>query len=239
MPPPRCLRPNHHLIERGLRYNQTMTDTFGPVAEDYDRWYDSAEGEAVLTAEIASLRMAAPSIEGRWIEIGVGTGRFAAALGVASGVDPSPSMLIIAARRGIKTVVGTGEHLPCESRSLDGLLMVATLCFAEDAARVLRECYRVLRPRGTLLVGHIPADGPWGQSYLKKAETGHPLYSRAQFTTVNELIRLASMAGFTLQAAASTLFWPPGSTSHHPPRVERGLTPGAGFAALKLAPSAN
>ncbi len=209
-----------------------MPDPFGSVAEEYDSWYDSAEGTAVLAAESACLRLLVPRIEGTWLEVGAGTGRFSAALGVGTGLDPSPSMLAIAARRGIKTLVATGERLPFAERSLDGILMVATLCFVENAPLVLSECVHVLRSFGVLLIGHIPSDGPWGQVYLRKAREGHPLYSRARFTTVAELAQMATAAGLTLQEAASTLFWPPGGTPESPPRIEHGESAKAGFTGL-------
>ena len=217
-----------------IRYNALVTDAFGAVAEPYDRWYESVEGAAVFAAEVACLRVAAPQIKGDWLEIGVGTGRFAVGLGVSMGVDASLPMLTIAARRGVRAIAGNGENLPCPERSLDGILMVATLCFVEDAPRVLHECARVLRPGGALLIGHIPADGPWGQSYLQKAREGHPLYSHARFGTAEELRHSASTAGLTLKGAASTLFWPPGGTPERPPRIARGISAGAGFIGLRF-----
>jgi len=212
----------------------TTAGLFDRVAEDYDRWYDTVEGATVLEAELACLGKAVPRFCGNWLEIGVGTGRFAAALGIAEGIDPSPSMLAIAARRGIATRVGTGENLPYPSGMCSGVLMVAVLCFMKDVPHALGECSRVLRPDGTLLIGHIPADGPWGRDYIRKAAEGHPLYSQARFTTVDDVVGIAASAGFELQAAASGLFQPPGSPPRRPPEVRSGVVPGAGFVALAL-----
>lgn len=211
-----------------------MGTAFGNAAENYDRWYDSPEGARVFEAEAASLRQVCPLIAGDWLEIGVGTGRFAAALGIGEGVDPAPEMLAFAANRGVRTRVGVGENLPYGTHVLDGILMVASLCFVNNPPRVLRECARVLRSDGALLIGHIPSDGPWGRSYVKKAEAGHPLYSHARFTTVKEVLELASAARFALQSAASTLFQPPGEPHIEPARIESGVMPGAGFVALRL-----
>lgn len=207
---------------------------FEDVARDYDRWYDTPEGARVLAEELACLRLVIPEISGRWLEIGVGTGRFASTLGISHGVDPSPSMLSIAASRGIRTQVGVAEDLPCVDHALDGVLMVATLCFVTDVSRVLAECVRVLRPGGTLLIGHIPSDGEWGRQYIRKGSEGHPVYSQARFSTVDELVERATSERFTLVDAASALFWAPGSMDSDSRSIEHRVVPGAGFVALKL-----
>jgi len=47
--------------------------------------------------------------QGLGLEIGVGTGRFAAPLGIKVGVDPSMAMLAYAAERGVLGRQGTIE----------------------------------------------------------------------------------------------------------------------------------
>ena len=207
---------------------------FEDVASDYDRWYETPEGARVLTEELECLRLVVPEISGRWLEIGVGTGRFASGLGMAHGLDSSAAMLRIAVSRGVAAPIGVAEHLPYKRRSFDGVLIVATLCFVTDVSRVLAECGRILRRGGTLLVGQIPSDGPWGRYYVKKARDGHPVYSHARFFTVDELGGLTASQGFTLVDAASALFWAPGSAPSDSRRTEHRVVPGAGFVALKL-----
>ncbi len=207
---------------------------FEAVARDYDRWYDTPEGARVLVEELACLQLVISSISGCWLEIGVGTGRFASNLGISQGLDPSPSMLAIASSRGIRTQVGVAEDLPCADGSLDGVLMVATLCFVADVSRVLAECVRVLRPGGTLLIGHIPADGCWGREYIRKAGEGHPVYSHARLSTTGEVVNAAAAAGFRLEDAASGLFWAPGSVPEESRRLQHGIVSGAGFVALMM-----
>ena len=213
-----------------------MADAFSAIAQSYDRWYDEPEGASVFAAELECLRAVMPEVEGPWLEIGVGTARFAAALGIRHGLDPSTDMLRIAAGRGVYAMRGRGETLPFATNSFHGVLLVATLCFVEDAPQVLCEATRTLKPGGALLIGHIPADGPWGRAYARRAASGHPLYSRAHFTTAVELVRLATDAGYTLQRAAATLFHEPGSPPA-PVRVEPGIASGAGFLALAFAPT--
>ena len=97
---------------------------FDTHADRYDAWFDSPDGQAIFTHETTCLRELMGETEGRWIEVGVGTGRFAQALGVEEGVDPSEAVLALAAVRGIRARVGYGESLPYPDATLNGILMV-------------------------------------------------------------------------------------------------------------------
>jgi ubiquinone/menaquinone biosynthesis C-methylase UbiE len=213
------------------RRNQ-LTQAFDPIADSYDQWYDTAEGRAIFGAESACLRRLGGPLTGRWLEVGVGSGRFASTLGVAEGVDPSPRMLEIAARRGIRTYAGRAEDLPFPGGSFDGVLLALALCFVADSTQALKECHRVLRSKGRLLLGIVPADSPWGSAYMEKASDGHPVYVMAQFRTAAEIVGLAESAGFALLNATSTLFWEPGATPPTEPEIETGIVSEAGFVGL-------
>lgn len=140
-------------------------------ADEYDRWFDSPEGQSVFQLELRCVREIIQIDDGRWLEVGVGTGRFAAALGVTDGVDPSERALAIAAARGIRTHVGKAERLPFEGKTFDGVALVATLCFVSDPSLALRECGRVLHDDGTVVLAIIPADSPWGRLSAEKHRT--------------------------------------------------------------------
>jgi ubiquinone/menaquinone biosynthesis C-methylase UbiE len=208
--------------------------SFDVLADRYDDWYESDEGSAIFREELACLRTACPRYLGRWLEVGVGTGRFASELGIAEGIDPSPKMLEYAARRSVRTYTGSAEHLPFPDGSFDGVLMALALCFVQDAKQALRESARVLHPSGTLLVGIVPMQSPWGRLYAQKAVEGHPVYSLATFRTVSETLSLAEETGFVLRESASTLCWNPGDTPTSEPRVERRASENAGCAALRF-----
>ncbi len=153
-----------------------MTALFDAIASDYDAWYDEPAGRAILAAELACLRRLVGTCPGRWLEVGVGSGRFAAGLGIGEGIDPSAHMLQIAARRGVRTYLGTADSLPFPDGHLNGVLLALTLCFIAEPATALRECRRVLTGDGLLLVGIVPADSPWGLLYARKKATGHRIY---------------------------------------------------------------
>jgi hypothetical protein len=65
----------------------------------YDQWHDSHEGKELFTLEVE--------------EIGVGTGRFAEALGIDLGVDPSAGALEFAVKLGIRVLHGKDEGFVC------------------------------------------------------------------------------------------------------------------------------
>jgi SAM-dependent methyltransferase len=211
-----------------------MSTAFDALSDRYDHWYESADGTAIFQEELACLRLIRPERCGRWLEVGVGTGRFASALGIVEGIDLSPKMLEYAARRGIRIYWGTAESLPFQDGTFDGVLMALTLCFVQDAGQALRECARVLRPSGTLLLGLVPANSTWGELYGRKAAEGHPIYSLTRFRTVSATVALAESEGFVLRDSASALFWNPGDTPGREPRIERSAVEGAGFVALRF-----
>lgn len=164
-------------------------------ARDYDDWFDSPEGQALFDDEHRALAQLKLSGLEPWLEVGVGSGRFAEALGVTDGIDPAPAMVALAQAKGIKARVASGESLPYRNGQFGGVLMVCTISFVEDPAKVLREAYRVLKPGGQLLIGFIPADSPLGVLYAQKGKAGHAYYSHARFMTRDELTKLAHTAG--------------------------------------------
>jgi len=206
---------------------------FDRLANRYDQWFDSEDGRPIFDAEINCLRDLMPADLGRWLEVGVGTGRFAQALGVKEGIDPSAPMLEFARHRGIRTRTGWGENLPYPDGSFRGVLLVVTLCFLSNPTSALRECVRVLNENGCLVVGLVPADSLWAELYKRKGRKGHPFYSVAKFYTCNQIIRMAAGAGFTPGRAVSCFFSPPGApldTSR-----QQGIVAGAGFVAMEFA----
>ncbi len=85
----------------------------------YEMWLE--KHEAAYISELLALRLFVPW-GGRGIEIRVGSGHFAAPLGVPEGEDPSLAMLVHAAARGIETVEGVAKNLPFASGSFDHVL---------------------------------------------------------------------------------------------------------------------
>lgn len=208
---------------------------FESHADRYDAWYDSPTGQAVFAAERGALEPLLTALPRPWIEVGVGGGRFASALEVPYGVDPSASALSLARRRGIQAMIARGEALPVRDGGAGAVLLVVTLCFVDDPLRVLREARRALRPDGGIVLGLVPADGPWGRHYRALGAAGHAYYARARFFTRENLRDLLTAAGLEARRFRSALFWQPGGIPLPEEPRDRD-DPTAGFLALLAMP---
>jgi SAM-dependent methyltransferase len=170
----------------------------------YEAWFK--KHEAAYISELLALRPFVPW-EGKGLEIGVGSGRFAAPLGVQVGVDPSPAMLIHAAARGIAVVEGVAENLPFAAGSFDYVLVVTTICFVDSAAKMLAEAHRVLKSGGRLVIGFIDRESDLGQDYLMH-QADSVFYREATFYSADEVGRLLLETGFSINGRVQTLFHP-------------------------------
>jgi len=210
-----------------------VVSVFDALAHRYDEWYERPFGPSAFMAELRCLRRVMPSF-GRGLEVGVGTGRFASALGVQVGLDPSRTELLIARTRGIEPVQGVGEALPFRAESFDLVLLVVTLCFVDEPVRVLGESARALRPGGSLVLGLILKESPWAQFYLQKALQGHPIYRLARFYSYDEVEAFLKAAGLRPSQVASTLLEEPQDTAPVRSReVRDGFWAAAGFTCIR------
>jgi SAM-dependent methyltransferase len=209
-----------------------MANPMDNLADQYDEWFDSSHGHDIFEIELHCVQKFPDVGKGRWLEAGVGTGRFAAALGVSDGIDPSQTALDIAERRGIRTQLGYAEQLPYQDAVFDGVLMIATFCFLADPCRSLQECRRVMKAGGAFILAIIPADSSWGRFYAEKGKAGHPFYSIATFHTCDETIALANKAGFELVDSRSCLLSPPQEPLTF--EIRPGIVRDAGFVCMML-----
>ncbi len=182
---------------------------FDDYASNYDQWFDSPEGKALFMSEVKAVSLLMKGVEHPFLEIGVGTGRFAEELGIDYGIDPSVKMLLMAATRGIKTKQAEGEALPFSDDFFGSVFIIFTLCFVKNPAKAIAEAWRVLRQQGYLIIGIINKESPWGRFYMQKRDSGHPLYSLARFYDVGEVTEMLTTAGFIVEAHSSTLCHPP------------------------------
>lgn len=203
-------------------------NAFDKHAKEYDKWFDAPEGKALFDEEIEAVRLLTGGLDRPFLEIGVGSGRFAMALGIEFGVDPSPRLLEMALKRGISVRKAQGESLPFKDDSFGTAFILFTLCFVKNPAKVIAEAGRVLKQRGHLIIGIINKESPWGRLYMQKRDCGHPIYSHAQFYNVEEVTEMLTAADFSVEDYSSTLCQPP---SKHLLREEAhaGFIKNAGF----------
>ncbi len=205
---------------------------FDREAARYDAWFESERGRALFESEVHCLRQVSAGLPRPWLDVGVGTGRFAQALGIDMGVDPAPSALRYADKRDVKVLPSLGEALPFGDGEFGAVFIIVTLCFADDPAALLREARRVVSKEGSVVLGIVPAESSWGRFYRERAAVGHLFYSQARFFTLAELAQLARGAGLRPERSASTLFQEPGRSQYEvePPREDEDGS--AGFVAM-------
>ncbi len=205
-----------------------MTNMFDILIERYDAWYDSEEGVPLYKSEFACLRPLVEEAPRPILEIGVGTGRFAMYFLPATGVDPTLTTLKLARARGINTVQSVGEKLPFDDGSFGCVLIIVTLCFAEDPLRVLLEAKRVLKRNGRIVIGFVTADSPWGDYDQEKKKEGHLFYGIARCYTFAGIEKLLKESGLAVTKVRSTLIRRPDQQREIEEPVD-GYVTGAGF----------
>ena len=178
------------------------TDPFETYALRYDEWFERHKLE--YESELLAVKEQLPE-RGNGLEIGVGSGRFAAPLGITLGVEPSRKMRIIAQRRGIEVVAGIAEALPFADAQFDYALMVTTICFVDDIDATFKEAYRVLKPGGRLIIGFIDKNSPMGKLYQQK-KNENVFYKVATFYSVAEVVSHVKKARFTNFTFTQTIF---------------------------------
>ncbi len=177
-------------------------EPFESFTESYDNWFD--EHDLLYKEELEALKKLMPTFE-KGVEIGVGTGRFAAPLGIKTGVEPSSKMGQIAKKRGVNVVKGTAESIPFDKESFDLVLIVTTICFVDDAPKALKEIYRILKPGGYVLVGFVDKEAPLGRRYLEKKDESK-FYKTATFFSAKDVLELLEKSGFSECKAVQTLY---------------------------------
>lgn len=175
---------------------------FEEYTERYEGWFE--EHEEAYRSELDALRRLLPA-PGYGIEIGVGSARFAAPLGIQVGIDPAGKMLEYARERGIDVVKGVAEYLPFKDETFDTALIVTTICFVDDISQTLAEAERALKPSGSLVISYIDKNSPVGEIYQETKEE-NPFYREAVFVSTEELIETLEAVGFTEFEFVQTIY---------------------------------
>ncbi|MDP8216823.1 MAG: methyltransferase domain-containing protein [Candidatus Kaelpia imicola] len=173
---------------------------FDRYYKKYDNWYD--KNKSAYLSELKAVRKVLPK-SGKGLEIGVGTGQFAHALGVTIGIDPSRNMLKIAEERGVDVRLGYGEYLPFEDSHFDYVTIIISLCFVKDPKRVLEEVKRVLKDNGKIIIGILDKNSFLGKFYQKKKSL---FYKKASFFSTKDVTDLLDIVGFNKFDCYQTIF---------------------------------
>ena len=193
------------MIRYGAVVDVPVIEPFEENCAEYDRWFD--ENRFIYLSELEALRhfIRVGERGEKGVEIGVGTGRFAAPLGIGVGIDPSWRMGEVARERGISFLGGVAESLPFRGEEFDFVLMMVTICFVDDVKRAFDEVYRVLKVNGSLIVGFIDKYSFLGRTYIHKKEKSK-FYRYARFYSVDEVMAGLRYTGFHNFKMIQTIF---------------------------------
>ncbi|MFX1283509.1 MAG: class I SAM-dependent methyltransferase [Promethearchaeota archaeon] len=177
-------------------------EPFEKYTDQYEDWFETHK--FVYKSELRAIKNQLPKRE-EGIEIGVGSGRFAAPLGIKFGIDPSKKMRQIAQSRGIEVINGVAENLPFRDNTFTFTLMVTTICFLNDIKTAFQEARRVLKPRGCLIIGFIDKTSTIGELYQKHKQE-NVFYNVATFYSVEDVVLLLKQIGFKNFQYIQTIF---------------------------------
>lgn len=117
--------------------NDTYYDT---ISSSYDELYQQEQLAkiAVIKHQLASTLTPTTTI----LDLGCGP-YYADWQGIVTGLDPSKGLLNKAAKKGIKTVLGSAENLPFDNKSLDYVISVTAAQNFTDLNKAFSEIKRV------------------------------------------------------------------------------------------------
>lgn len=180
------------------------TEIFNRYVEEYEKWYEDYPEvyQSELEAIKEQLKKLPENIRG--IEVGLGTGRFSVPLGIKEGVEPSSAMAEKAINRGIEVIHGLAERLPYADLQFDFVLFV-TICHFDNIKAALAEAERVLKHKGSILIGFLDKERSVAKEYIEKRHRS-TFFAKAQFYTIDRIQKLLEDAGFKDLEFNQTLF---------------------------------
>lgn len=181
-----------------------QTKIFNENVKAYEDWYDNYPEvyQSELLAIKEQLLKLPENIRG--IEVGVGTGRFAQLLGIKEGIEPSEEMGKKAINRGVEIIQGFAEKLPYGDLQFDFVLFV-TICHIDNIKLALKEAYRVLKPKGSIIIGFLDKEQSIAQQYIERRYRS-TFFKNATFYTVAQINKILKETGFKTPEFNQTLF---------------------------------
>ncbi len=177
-------------------------EPFEKHSDAYDEWF--RKNADFYEAELRAIRQLIPPSGAEGMEVGVGSGKFAAPLGIKIGVEPSEKMAIKARIQGINVFPGVAEELPFSNGRFDFVLMVTTICFVDDVIKSFKETFRVLKPSGCIIIGFVDKESKLGRQYVDKREKSK-FYKDAVFFSTQEMLKYLEDVGFEIVKIRQTL----------------------------------
>ena len=178
------------------------TGPFDQYADEYEDWF--IINKYAFQSELKAIKKALPDNRDI-VEVGIGSGIFAAPLGIKEGIEPSGAMREKAKKGGIRVIDAVAENLPYADKSKDAVLMVTTICFVDDIYKSFQEVHRVLKDDGHFIIGFVDKNSPVGKSYLEQKDE-NVFYKDATFFGTEELYEILEDTGFKINNTYQTVF---------------------------------
>ncbi|MDR7868687.1 MAG: methyltransferase domain-containing protein [Sporomusaceae bacterium] len=191
---------------------------FHELAAKYDAWFATPHGSYVHRFEReAVMALAAPAPGMTVADIGCGTGIYTDELLQAgarvTGVDISPEMLALAARRtarhgdAVAFLTGDAAALPFATASFDMVTSITAMEFFADPRACLQDMYRIVKPGGRLVVATLGSLSPWAWQRRLKTYFKKTVFRHATFHSLGDL--RAYLAPHKITAWRGAIFVPP------------------------------
>lgn len=190
---------------------------FDKEAKDYDSWYTTKMGEFVdrVETELAmSLFKVEPGM--KILDVGCGTGNFSIKLAEQGcrvvAIDQSKEMLKNAIKKSEEKGLDIEFHcmdvydMKFPDNKFDGVISMAAFEFIKEPQKAYDEMYRVLKPKGSLLIGTINRESKWGELYNSDTFQKNSVFKYADFKSMDDM---KSWNSKEVIASGECLFLPP------------------------------
>jgi|GEM_PF-582960 ubiquinone/menaquinone biosynthesis C-methylase UbiE len=189
-------------------------DYFDKIASYYDKWYLTPIGRYVDETEKDQVFSLWQTKKGLVLDLGCGTGNYTVELIKRQikvvGLDASFSMLLLARKKLSSACLVQADALvlPFKDNIFEGVLSITLFEFLSSPEEVLKEVYRVLKPRGEVVIGTMNTFSLW--FFFKRLKTlfTETAYRYARFYTINQLKKLLKQAGFKNIKTSGVIYLP-------------------------------
>jgi SAM-dependent methyltransferase len=171
-------------------------------------WLRDAPGSLLLEHERSLLEARLPDLFGYYlVQLGYAADQpealYASRMRQKIVVDPSGAV-----PGGVLSVMAEAGRLPIRSETVDVVLLVHTLDFADDPHQVLREAERILIPEGRLIVVGLNGLSLWGLRRWWPGARRVPPWS-GRFIARGRLCDWLSLLGLEVEMQEPFMFRPP------------------------------
>jgi len=175
-----------------------VIELFDPIADDYDKWYETEIGRVADQVErdlaFQFFQPSGPKI----LEIGCGTGQYTTQLAEQgyqiTAVDISEKMMARAQEKitnlgyQVKWLKGDITQTMDQLEYYQGIISMSAFEFIPNPEEMLAGLFEHLDPQGCLVIGVIVGESSWGEFYRSKAKTKpESVFAHARLYTEAEI----------------------------------------------------